>query len=171
MVKHKILSVKVREEMDGNPITDDMGEYTDTPTEWAIIRKTGMYVHDMTEEDSLPQRSREYRFFVPYAGGEVQGTEEYRKYGLQDFNRMESLESGSWYFIGIKAKAKVQLRGDLVQTITSGGLWGIPSDSEKVYIEEEKENQLSELREELKAAGFSKKEIDRAFEGKEDIES
>lgn len=115
----------------------------------------------------LPNRGREYRFFVPYARGEKPGTELYKKYGMQDFKRMESLVRGDWYFIGIRAEAEVQTSQDgkvwQVHKISSGGLWGIESDSDKSYFEEENKNQLADLRAQLLEFGFSRHQIYRAF--------
>lgn len=111
----------------------------------------------------IPSRGREFRFFEPEAGGEKPGTDDYQKYGKQDYDRMESLNRGSWCFIGIIAKATIQLTSNLTQEITSGGLWGIESDSGQEYFDEVEKEQLAELRRELESIGFTKKQIDAAF--------
>lgn len=100
-------------------------------------------------------------------------SEEVRKYVRQDYECMESLNAGHWCFIGIQAESSVVLlgvkpdgrfeHGSVVQRIHSGGLWGIESDSDKSYIEEIESEQLSELRTELKALGFSSRAISTAF--------
>ena len=77
-----------------------------------------------------------------------------RKYVRQDYERMERLNRGDWCFVGIRADAEILLpAGDasIVQEITSGGLWGIESDSDKAYLGEIETEQLSELREQLRA--------------------
>ena len=125
--------------------------------------------------------------------------EDVRKYTRQDYERMESLNAGNWCFVGIRAEAEVQLTGDLIQRITSGGLWGIESDSDKGsycddprhatpcvhdtsrpcpacveecnpkhfhknnYIQEVQNDELSNLKTELLALGFSKRAIATAF--------
>jgi hypothetical protein len=88
--------------------------------------------------------------------------EDVRRYTQQDFDRMKSLYAGYWSFIGIKATAKV-LIGDTCQTIQSGGLWGIESDSGEDYLKDEEGNQLAELRAQLYNLGFSKRAIAAAI--------
>lgn len=107
---------------------------------------------------------REYRYFNPchenYKGLEPA---EIREYCLQDYARMESLNRGDFCFIGIRAEAQVQLTGDLVQRISSGGLWGIESDSDSAYMDSVEREELSALKTELLALGFSKRAIAVAF--------
>ena len=80
--------------------------------------------------------------------------EDVRQYTLQDYLRLESLDHGDWCYIGIIAKAEVQTnRNSTTQTITSGGLWGIESDSGD-YINQVKADELYGLAIELKAIGF-----------------
>lgn len=164
----KILSVKVKRMMDDDPDTSFLGEYTDDLEDWNIDRCSEKYICEMDDDERIPERGREYRFFKPYAGGEKQGTEEYKEYGLQDFKRMESINRGDICFMGVRAEARVQLAGDLVQTITSGGLWGIESDSGPKYFKEVEDEQLSELRDELRAIGFTDAKIKKAFDDREE---
>jgi hypothetical protein len=93
--------------------------------------------------------------------------EEVCKYVRQDYERMESLNRGDWYFLGISAEAKISVpsgyQTGTLQTITSGGLWGIESDSEDSYLESIEQEELSELRSQLKALGFSSRAISVAF--------
>jgi len=118
---------------------------------------------------------REYRYFnssfnyVTKDGKPADGLtpEDVRKYVRQDYERMESLNAGYWGFIGIRADAKVQLTGDLTQKITSGGLWGIESDSDDGHLEETEKEELSDLKTQLLALGFSKRAISTAFKNVE----
>jgi len=109
----------------------------------------------------------EYRYFNPnwenYKGLE---DSEIRKYCQQDYKRMESLNRGNWCFIGVSADAEIVL-GDTCQTITSGGLWGIESDSGADYFAEVEQEQLAELRGQLHVIGFSKRAIASAFKNVE----
>ena len=165
--KMKILSIKVERMTDENPDTSLIGEYTDQPDDWAICRCCGEYLAKCGEEHETPPKGREFRFFKPYAGGEKEGTEEYQKYGKQDYDRMEGLNAGHWWFIGIGAKAQVvttKTGAGVVQTITSGGLWGIESDSDNAYLRQVEDEQLTELVEELKRLGFGERQIDKALE-------
>lgn len=181
----RILTVVVKRMIDTDPDTRWMGEYSSNPTSFASIDRE----HDSdcpqfwangTDEDgeirdcncSGGNRERnEYQYFNPSFNyvdkhGNPTGNlpeDEVRKYTRQDYERMESLQRGNWSFIGIRAEATVQLTGDLTQHLSSGGLWGIESDSDKSYFSEVEQEQLAELREELHAAGFSKRAISAAF--------
>ena len=99
-------------------------------------------------------------------------------YVRQDYERMERLNRGDWCFIGIAAEAEWSVpimsttaNGDqnwrLPQTVHSGGLWGIESDSDASYLAEVEQEQLAELREQLKAIGFSSRAISAAFKNVE----
>jgi hypothetical protein len=91
--------------------------------------------------------------------------EKIREYILRDYERMERLNRGDWRYIGIRAEAEILLpSGDasIVQEITSGGLWGIESDSDDAYLTPIESEQLAELREQLQAVGFSKRAISAA---------
>jgi hypothetical protein len=126
--------------------------------------------------------NREYRYFNPssnyvdkYGKALPENTpEEVRKYTLQDYERMESLNRGHWGFIGIRAEAEyyVSTKADdktgkhghfLMQTVTSGGIWGIESDSGKAAFEEVEAEELHDLRKQLAAIGFSSRAISAAF--------
>lgn len=119
--------------------------------------------------------SREYRYFNPsfnyvdkHGNALPENTpDEVRKYVQQDYERMESLNNGSWCFVGVRAEAKIGIpQGEsyLIQELTSGGLFGIESDSEDSYIKGEEQNQLAELRDVLKQFGFSSRAISKAFQ-------
>lgn len=92
-----------------------------------------------------------------------------RSNAKKDYERMESLNRGDFCFIGIKAEADVVLSVCkdsshlLTQTIRSGGLWGIESDSDDSFLEETEKDELSQLRTELKSLGFSSRAISTAF--------
>ena len=108
---------------------------------------------------------RTYRYFnAPVENYKGESPEDIRKYARQDYKRMEDLNNGHFGFIGISAEAQVQLTGDTVQRITSGGLWGIESDSEKSYLESVEQEELGQLKTELTALGFSKRAIAKAFQ-------
>jgi hypothetical protein len=128
-------------------------------------------------DESGEWTNREYEFFNPsfnYVGsdGKIQDNltpEEVRKYTRQDYERMEAGNRGDWNMLGIRAEARVQLTKDGPwQEISSGGLWGIESDSDQSYIKEVKDEQLHELREQLKALGFASRAISKAFQSAED---
>jgi hypothetical protein len=123
---------------------------------------------DSLDLHDCPQWNREYNFFLPYAGGEEPGTEDYQKYGLQDYKRMEGLNNGDWNFIGIIAKAEIITPANIIQTIHSGGLWGIESDS-GTFLDEVEKEALESLRTELESMGIGKRAIDYAFKNVETV--
>lgn len=108
--------------------------------------------------------NREYRYFNPnHENYKGLPEEEIRKYCRQDFDRMESLNNQNWYYISIRAEANIQTGSDIVQEITSGGLFGIESDSGREYLESVQKEELDSLKAELTALGFSKRAIASAF--------
>jgi hypothetical protein len=165
----KINKITIKHIFDESPDTSFIGQYTDDPQPWNIDREQGEYIAILQKDEDyeLPSKGREYRFFNPCAGGEEEGTENYQKYGKQDFKRMESLNNGKWEFIGIKAFAEVQTSQDgngwLINSVSSGGLWGIESDSDKDYLKTVEQEQIAELKIVLKEFGFSDKEINKAI--------
>lgn len=105
----------------------------------------------------------EFRFFngcVENYKGET--PENIRKYVRQDYERMERLQRGDWGYIGIRAEAEVLIPSNghsIVQEVTSGGLWGVESDSDKSYLASVEGEELGELRKQLYVLGFSKRAI------------
>jgi len=139
--------------------------------------------------------SRKYRYFNPsfnyvdkngkLADGNT--PEEVRKYVREDYNRMESLHAGNWQYIGIRAEAEYVVMGCekytiqtktgtrtayeyTPQTVSSGGLWGIESDSGPAHFSEVAKEELAELKTQLLAIGFSKRAISTAFKSIEEVE-
>ena len=122
---------------------------------------------------------REFRYFNPsfnYVDKSGKALpentpEEVRDYTRQDYKRMERLNAGDWCFIGIRAEAQIALQCNAhhanVQHITSGGLWGIESDSDDDYLESVEKDELSDLKGQLLALGFSKRAIATAFKNVE----
>jgi hypothetical protein len=190
----RIAKIVIKYLFDDSPDLSYIGKYTDDYNDWVIDRREGEYVYCLrqpipdcakcqreTEEQEEPtqcreheyvppSRGREYNFFKPYACGEKEGTEDYQKYGKQDYRRMESLNQGGYYYIGIRAEATVQVSFDggkvwKFDTMTSGGLWGIESDSDPSYLDEVAKEELNELKATLIEYGFSETEIDAATTG------
>lgn len=81
-------------------------------------------------------------------------------------DRKAEYENGDFGFIGIRAEAEVQLEANgAIQTLTSGGLWGIESDSGREYLNEVAQEELADLKSTLRAAGFSRRAIATACKG------
>ena len=150
----RILSVRIKREVDTNPDTSHFGEYANNPK--------GDYFIDRQERGDMGRR--EYRYFNTSGNYQGKPQADIKRYTEQDYERMESYNRGSWHMIGIWADAQVALTGNVVQTIRSGGLWGIESDSYNGYLVDVEKEQLDELAKELTALGFTKRQIDAAFE-------
>ena len=69
-------------------------------------------------------------------------------------DRKEAFQRGDFHFIGIRAEAVVAVEG-ILQTLTSGGLWGVESDSGDDYIEGVAVEEYEALRDVLKSIGVS----------------
>ena len=89
-------------------------------------------------------------------------------------DRLDQYKRDVFTFIGIRAEAEISIpyatanntgegSTSIIQHITSGGLWGIESDSDAAYLKEIEQEQLSELRDQLHAIGFSTRAISAAF--------
>lgn len=73
-------------------------------------------------------------------------------------DRRREYERGDFGFVFVRAEADVVI-GDLVQTLRSGGLYGIESDSDESYISEVAAEEWSSLRDVLKAVGVPTSEL------------
>ena len=145
--KIRLGKVSVERILDEDPDLSYLGEYTDHP-----VQTTHSYIIDReTYSGSFVERGQ-YHFFVAE-------NVENEKEAIQNYDRMESYNNQQWCCIGIKAKAEILIpdgSGDYVrQTITSGGLWGIESDSDKSYLEQVENEELDNLRLELKVLGVT----------------
>jgi len=72
-------------------------------------------------------------------------------------DRLQEYRRGDFYFEGCWAEAKILVNG-VVQTVRSGGLWGIESDGDSAYkasVEAEEKVALAEI---LASLGFTAEE-------------
>ena|GEM_PF-2245781 len=89
----------------------------------------------------------------------------------EDFEeRLAAFQAGEFSFVGVHAEADVVIEG-VVQTLTSGGLWGIESnsvenESGEEYLREIVVQEYEELRKILKTVGVPTSELPQAFEVK-----
>jgi hypothetical protein len=81
--------------------------------------------------------------------------------GFED--RLRQYRADGFNFIGIRACADVTFADGVHQSIYSGGLWGIESDSEESNLREVEAEELADLRRTLHEAGFSKRAIAAAI--------
>ncbi len=148
----RILSVSIVREVDDSPDLSHLGEYSD---------KRGADDDKTVDRFEHGAGRRELRYFIAAMSGEETGNP---ASVLQDYERMESYNRGEWWSYGIRAVARVVLTGGVIQHFTSGGIWGVESDSDAAYFREVESEELHELREQLKAAGFVDSEIEKACE-------
>jgi hypothetical protein len=161
-------------------------------TEWQDYEDAYYLLDGLTETPECDCGERgdmerhQYRYFNPSfnyvtkdnkpAGGLT--AEGIRKYVRQDYERMERFNQGSWCFVGVRAEASYVLQSwgcwdtsanmfsggcGPIQTLTSGGLFGIESDSDSKYFAEVGRWELADLKAQLLALGFSKRAISNAF--------
>jgi hypothetical protein len=72
--------------------------------------------------------------------------------------RKEAYRRGDFSFVGVRAEAEITVDG-ILQTIVSGGLWGIESDSGDEYIKEVGGEEYTDLRRILKTLGVPTSEL------------
>jgi hypothetical protein len=109
-----------------------------------------------------------YRYFNPSNRGEGLSDDEAATCRYADFQRMESYNEGQWSMVGVYAQASIVVAG-IIQTVQSGGLWGIESDSDESYFAEIEKEELSELVTVLEELGFERTAIDEACEEVTDV--
>jgi hypothetical protein len=80
--------------------------------------------------------------------------------------RKRRWEQGEWWMTGVRAAAKVRWYDEsapdghyLIETISTPGLWGVESDAGEEYLDEIYREELTTLRDMLKAMGFSDDDI------------
>jgi len=104
-------------------------------------------VLDETGRD-VGRYGHECRYFVPYCGGYPEGPsgelsqEEWQKYALQDYERMEGLNKGDWCYVAVIIEEQCSECG-VWSCVES--LWGIESDSGEEYFLEVTRDLLSEI--------------------------
>lgn len=144
-VRLVIDEVQFRREADDSPDLSYLGKYTSTEP------AAGVKFIDRQERGD--QRRGQHRYFVEGCGDP--------EYIEQDYKRMEDYGNG-WGMLYVYAAAEVSVEG-VTQTIRSGGLGGVESDSGADYFEELKKEELGQLRDQLVALGFSSRAISKAF--------
>lgn len=149
-LRKRIISVSVVRMVDDNPDLSWIGEYTS--------ELQGEHCIDREKRGDMERG--EYRYFVPTISPEQSGNPASAE---ADYQRMERYNAGDWCMLGIKAVAEVVMTGSVVQRVSSGGLWGVESDSEESYLQEVGDEELGTLREELESMGFTTRQINAAF--------
>ena len=87
------------------------------------------------------------------------------KQAKQNYDRVMQYEKGNILDYGVKATAEITTGNKnwrLLNKISSGGLWGMSSDTDDSEFESEEQNQLDELTDVLIDFGFTKQEVKAA---------
>jgi len=135
----EILNIKIVSEPDYDPDMSYLGEFSND-------HKPGCIEHE-------PNDNRSYPYFHPA------NTE----FANEDYKRMLAYENGLWNMISIHAVAEIKIN-DTLETIRSGGLYGIESDSDKEHFMEVGAEETCELRDMLKELGFTDSEVNIEIE-------
>ena len=147
-MENRIEKIRVIRKIDSDPDTSHLGTFdNEAETKFAI-----------NHHERGGDTRRSYQWFNSSSVDTSNSDAENKKYAEQDYKRIVSLDSQAWYFMGIVAEATVYIAG-VRQTLQSGGLWGIESDSEESYLKDIEIEQLSELRDILKEIGFKDEDI------------
>ena len=91
----------------------------------------------------------------------------------EEFSELrESYHRGDYYFVGVRANADVSYAisntDRRIETLTSGGVWGIESNSGKDYIEGEVgKDELNDLKTHLERFGVNTSNFDALIENVE----
>ncbi len=154
----RVDSIKIKHIFDEHPHTDWLGTWTneadpDDIKRHAVIR---WKPHDCSTMDffvpgnSLDNHRRSLQK-MGYSKGQAEQMA--RQYVREDYNRMKALDAGEFCFIGIQAEALVSYdegQGNRrLEWFTSGGLWGIESDSGPEYLADVERQELADLKQHL----------------------
>ena len=146
----QILKIKVVREIDEFPDTSWLGTYVSKWVPGAIDRSRFSHMWGQGQ----------YPYFLPATDWwNLKGAEkrEAWKHALEDMERLETLGK-TWDLIGIYAEAKIAI-DSILETISSGGLWGIDSTNDEDYLEMIEAEELATLAVILKELGFTEAEI------------
>jgi len=162
--------------------TSYLGDYGDTVKPGCVVIAYRKTIEELTDDEEIPERGREYRFFYPPDTGEKIGTPDYKKYALQDLEVMEDLNNSQWGFCGIVVKTKIitqiptknnpEKYTEIEDEIVSS-LWGIEdywNEESAMYITEIIEELKTDQKDQLLKIGFSDKDIEESFKNAKEVD-
>jgi hypothetical protein len=141
----KIEKIEVKKIPDYDSDLSYLGTFSVTPGEFPVKHDRSGCLPDYFNAENvenMKQARQNYKRICKYCSDEIMD------YGVIAEAEILTQPAGANYW--------------KIDKITSGGLWGMPSDSGDEYFKEEANNQLAELQETLKEFGFSDKEINGA---------
>lgn len=144
-MQKKIEKIEIKRIHDPHTDLSYLGEFSDTEGEFAI--------------EHHGERGT-YKYFN---ADNVENMEQAK----QNYERMMKYEHGDLADYGVRAEAEVHTSVDgggnwLINNLTSGGIWGNPSDASESEFKSLENTELDELKKVLKAFGFSEDEIEKA---------
>lgn len=152
----RVDSIRIVWKQDESPDTSYLGKYSGTPEANAIDR-----------QERGDMRRNEYRYFNPGQDYADCSPEDRQKYIQSDYERSERLNAGDWCYMGCYAEAVVSYPtgsgNRRLETLRSGGLWGIESDSDAKYTSEIEVQELADLKGHLEQFGIEWPEFDAAI--------
>lgn len=129
--EHKGHNLRVQIILDTDPDLSYIGQYTNDPGkhDGYIDRKTGtVYAYGEIVDNFGPTWQRnEYRYFVPFAGGEDPDCPDWIEYANQDYDRYEGYNRSDWHMEGIVVTAQCTCCNGF--TGPSDSIWGVASDT------------------------------------------
>ena len=140
----KIRAIRIKKILEESPDLSDLGTFSKEKGKFAIEHKGD-------------------RGTLPYFNAD---NVENMKQAKQNYERMMQFETGLVCQYEIKAEAEILTSSDkgqtwLINAVSSGGVWGIESDSDKEYFKEIADGELEELKDVLRELGFSQVECDQ----------
>ena len=155
-------------EDDEYPMDDIYGTYDNKYTEGCIVRADRSFYEDHIEDDEYePGHIRnELSFFHPADNGEKLGSPEYRKYALQDYQRMCDYNDNHWSYLVIRVETKINTDSGLSDSVFET-LSSVESDCSKGDMTEIIDDLKTRVKYQLQKMGFSDDEINQSLDNAE----
>lgn len=132
-----------------------------------IIHHHHDYYSDLSDlKTEFDEDKQEIISSMQYTNEDIktEGWEKVKSWIDEDNKRLQQFHSGEIHHIGITAETLIYIpkgyNAHLMQKITSGGLWGIESDSDESYFKEVEDDEIEDLCDTLDQLGISYKNIE-----------
>jgi hypothetical protein len=139
------ISFTVEWKPEEDPDLSFLGKFTDESKEWNISRAHNKFVHDLTKEEKWEAdnwgRQREYGYFEPVGGGEKPSSKLFKKFAMQDYDRIKAYNQGEWCMYGCVVTAF--FRGI---EVGYASCWGYESDMGESEANQVEKELISEAR-------------------------
>jgi hypothetical protein len=159
----------ISSEYDDTPMDDIYGKYGNTLKPGCIIRYEKEFYEDIIDKEDyeIPLLNNgECSFFYPADNGEKIGTDEYKKYALLNYQRMEDYNNNHWSYLIIRCETFVHTDSGLSDGVFDT-LSSVESDGEKEYLKEIIDELKNNVKYQLKNMGFSEDEINQSVDNPE----